>query len=403
MPAAHPPIDVARTRADTPGAAQTIHLNNAGSALPPQIVLDTVIAHLQHEARSGGYEAATLAEERLERVYRSVASLIGAAPDEIALVENATRAWDMAFYAIPFQPGDRILTAQAEYASNVIAFLQVAKRHGVTVEPVADDETGQLSLERLAQMIDDRVKLIAITHVPTHSGLVNPAAAIGAIARRHGILYLLDACQSVGQMPIDVAVIGCDMLSATGRKFLRGPRGTGFLYVRRDLIPQLDPPFLDLHAARWTGRETFQVRADARRFENWESYVAGRLGLGAAADYAMQLGLTAISVRVRQLAERLRSQLAEIPGVHLHDRGTERSAIVTFTKDGHSAKSLAGRLQRHGINVSVSTASSALYDMTARGLKEIVRVSPHYYNIEEELDRLCQVISENGGSASPEK
>ena len=219
------PIDIERARRDTPAASEVLHFNNAGAALMPAPVLQAQLRHLQLEAEAGGYEAAAAADDRIEAIYDSIARLLNADRTEIALVENATVAWDMAFYSVGFAAGDRILTAEAEYLSNYIAFLQVARRSGAVVDVVPSDEAGELDVEALERMIDRRVKLIAITHVPTNGGLVNPAAAIGRIARAHGILYLLDACQSVGQMPIDVAAIGCDMLSATGRKYLRGPRG----------------------------------------------------------------------------------------------------------------------------------------------------------------------------------
>jgi cysteine desulfurase/selenocysteine lyase len=385
-------MDIARLRAETPGCRNVIHFNNAGAALQPTPVLDAVLDHLRLEGEIGGYEAADRAEAALEAVYGSIARLINAAPDEIALVENATRAWDMAFYAVPLGKGDRILTASAEYASNYIAFLQVAKHRGVEIVVVPNDESGQLSIDALEAMIDERVKLIAVTHVPTNGGLVNPAAAIGRIARRHGIPYLLDACQSVGQMPVDVAAIQCDMLSATGRKFLRGPRGTGFLWVRRSFIERLEPPFLDLHAARWTGPDSYEIRPDARRFENWESFVAGRLGLGAAAEYALALGLDAIGTRVRMLADRLRRSLGEIDGVTVRDLGRERCGIVTFTMKGVPAAANGAALAAKGINATTSSLFSTRHDMAARGLDMLLRASVHYYNTEDEVGRFCEVV-----------
>ena len=330
-----PPIDVERARADTPGCRDVVHLNNAGAALPPRVVVDTVIEHLELEARIGGYAAGDAVADRTAAVYGSVAALLGSSTDEVALVENATRAWDMVFYALAatFAPGDRILTSRREYASNVIAFLQVARRTGARVEVVPDDDTGQLSVDALREMIDDRVRLIAISWIPTQGGLVNPAAEVGAVARECDVPYLLDACQAAGQLPIDVGALGCDFLSATGRKYLRAPRGTGLLYVRRPWIERLEPPFLDVHAARWTRDDAIEIRADARRFETWEHSVANQLGLGAAVDYALAIGIDAIDARVTMLGEALRARLGHLPGVTLRDLGTRRCGLVTFTVD----------------------------------------------------------------------
>ncbi|MGL5810402.1 MAG: aminotransferase class V-fold PLP-dependent enzyme [Nocardioides sp.] len=388
-------VDIERARADTPGVRHVAHLNNAGAALPPRQVTEAVIGHLRREAEIGGYEAAAEAADQVESTYAAIARLIGCRVDEIAVVENATRAWDMAFYALDFRPGDRILTARAEYASNVIAFLQVAARTGAVVETVASDESGQLSVSDLARRLDDDrgpVKLVAMTHVPTHGGLVNPAEEVGALTRAAGTPFLLDACQSVGQLPIDVERIGCDLLSATGRKFLRGPRGTGFLYARRDILEHLEPPFLDLHAATWTAIDRYEIRGDARRFENWETNYAGKIGLGVAVDYALSWGLEAIEARATALAVELRTRLAETDGVRVHDLGRRKCGIVTFTVDGHTAQDVRQRLAEHGVNVSVSPVDYARLDLTTRGLPDLVRASVHYYNTEDELDRLIRAL-----------
>ncbi|MEZ4659310.1 MAG: aminotransferase class V-fold PLP-dependent enzyme [Caldilineaceae bacterium] len=386
------PIDLNRARAETPGCDHVLHFNNAGASLMPQPVLDACLDHLQLEAMTGGYEAADQEQARVEAVYDSVARLLNCQRNEIAIIENATRAWDMAFYAIPFQPGDRILTAMAEYASNYIAYLQIARRTGAVVEVVPNDEYGQISVAALANMVDARVKLISITHVPTNGGLVNPAAAVGKVAREAGVLYLLDACQSAGQMPLDVEKIGCDMLSATGRKYLRGPRGTGFLYVRQSALAKLEPPMLDLHAARWTALEQFEMRADARRFENWETNYAAKLGLGAAVDYALGWGMDVIWERVQVLAEKLRAQLADLPGVTVHDIGQQRCGIVTFAVNGRNVEEIRQILRGQNINVSTSTVFSTRHDMEARQLAELVRASVHYYNTEAEINRFCEIL-----------
>ena len=356
---------------------------------------DAVIAHLRLEERIGGYEAAEAAQEAVERPYAAISELIGCQPEEVAVVENATRAWDMAFYSLAFQPGDRILTARAEYASNVIAYLQVARRSGAIVEIVEDDESGQLDVADLARRLHDDggpVKLVAITHVPTQGGLVNPAAEIGRLTREAGVPYLLDACQSVGQLRVDVNEIGCDLLSATGRKFLRAPRGTGFLYVSRGILDRLEPPFLDLHAATWTAPATYEIRPDARRFENWECNVAAKIGLGVAVDYALSYGIEAIEERVTVLADRLRQRLSERAGIAVHDQGQRRCGIVTFSVEGVPAAVVQEHLSRASVNTSIAELSSAQFDFPGRGLTAIVRASVHYYNTDDEITVLCAAL-----------
>ncbi len=389
------PFDVARARRDTPGVAHVAHLNNAGAALPPTQVTEAVIAHLHREAEIGGYEAAAEAHEQVEHSYDAIARLIGCQTSEIAIVENATRAWDMAFYGLSFAPGDRILTARSEYSSNVLAFLQVAARTGAVIEVVDNDESGQLSVSDLRRRLADGtgpVKLVAVTHVPTQGGLVNPAEDIGLATREAQVPYLLDACQSVGQLPLDVERIGCDFLSATGRKYLRGPRGTGFLYVRSSLSEHVEPPFLDLHAATWTAPDRYEIRHDARRFENWETNYSTKIGLGVAVDYALSWGLDAIQERVTALADRLRELLGERQGVRVHDQGRRRCGIVTFTVDGVPSPEVAQRLAHQGINVSVSLVEYARWDLPDRALPDLVRASVHYYNTDDELDRLVQAL-----------
>ena len=386
-------MDLAKLRRDTSGIANVAHFNNAGAALMPTPVLDAQIDHLKLEVAIGGYEAAAKAAERCEAVYTSVARLIGAKTEEIALVENATVAWDMAFYALPFAKGDRILTAEAEYAANYIAYLQVAKKVGAVVETIPSTNSGEVDVGALENMIDERVKLISITHIPTNGGLVNPAAEIGEIAKRHDITYLLDACQTVGQMQVDVDEIGCDILSATGRKYLRGPRGTGFLYVRQKLLETLEPPMLDMFAAEWVAPDRFEVRSDARRFENWENNYAARLGLGVAVDYALDVGLTDIWARVQILAGSLRDGLSSIPGVEVRDIGRVQCGIVTFTLEGVDAGNIKTALAERRINVSVSNPSSTLLDAFRRNLPPIVRASVHYYNDDAEIARLLEAVS----------
>ena len=355
-------------------------------------MLNTIVGYLEEEARHGGYEVADAHVDDLQAVYGTLAELIGAERSEIAIVDSATRAWDLAFGAMTFRAGDRILTTESEYASNVIAFVQMAHRTGASVEVVPSRPTGEIDVDALDTMIDDRVRLIAINHVPTNSGLVNPAADVGRVANAHDIPYLLDACQSVGQMPVDVARIGCDLLSATSRKFLRGPRGAGFLYVRSAMLDRLAPAVLDLHGARLEAVDRIVMRQDARRFELWERSAALVHGMGAAAAYAMEIGLDAIWERDARLAATLRRRLVEVSGVTVHDIGSVQGAIVTFSVTGRDASDVKAALHEQAINVSVVTQSSAPFDTVERGLPPLVRASVHYFNTELEIERLVEAI-----------
>ncbi len=387
-------LDQQRVRRDTPGIGSgAVFLDSAGSSLPPRAVTDTVIAHLRREAEIGGYRAANERLAELAAVKDAVAALLNTVPETIALSDSATRAWTDFFYSVPLKPGDRILISGSDYASNAIAALQRARANGAEVERIPSDDTGQIDLDALARMVDDRVALVSLLHVPTNGGLVNPVAEATRIARDAGALVLLDACQSAGQLPLDIAELGVDALSATGRKWLRGPRGTGFLYVRPGLVSELEPGRLDLHSAQWTAPEDYRLAADATRFEFWEHDVAARLGLGAAVRYLLDLGPHEVYAAVAARAEHLRAALADLPRVRLRDLGVHRSGIVSFTVDGVEPVEVRDRLFDRDITVTVSHRGSTLLDMAGRGLDAVVRASPHYFVDFEELDRFVAAVA----------
>jgi selenocysteine lyase/cysteine desulfurase len=386
--------EIAALRNETPGCRHVVHFNHAGSSLMPQRVIDAVVNHTIREGEIGGYEAEDEAIDRISAVYDQVASLIGAQRHEIAMIENATRAWDMVFYAIAFKPGDRILTSVAEYHSNVIAFYQIRKQ-GVSIEVVPNDEHDQFDVSKMAEMMDNRVRLVAVSHMPTNGGLVQPAEAIGNVVTGWpSALYLLDACQSVGHKPIDVEAIGCHMLSASARKYLRGPRGQGFLYVRQSVIDELEPPMLDGHAATWSSRDAYELMPDARRFENWERSFANILGMGEAAQLALEVGIDRVWERIVSQAACLRSRLATIPGVTVTDVGEVQSGIVTFTLDGQPPDQIQAKLGEKTINVTTSSVASTRFDMEDRGLEKVVRSSVHYLTTDEEIETLVSTVAQ---------
>ena len=384
-----PPLsddEVARLRFETPATESVIHLNHAGSSLPSRRTLDVQVGHLHREAEIGGYEAAAESEAADRQVYRSIADLIGAEPSEIARLEHATAAWNAAFWSVPMERGQRIVTANAAYGANAIGFLRARERRGVQIDVVPDDEHGQVDVTELARRLDDDVCLVAITHVPTNGGLVNPAELIGEATRAAGVPLLLDACQSVGQRIIDVEAIGCDLLSSTGRKYLRGPRGSGFLYASNRIIDRLHPDHPDHHGADWTALDRYELRPDARRFEHWEYNHAAWLGLGVAVDQARSIGLGRIQRTVADLADEFRTQLRDA-GYRVMDLGAERCGLVTVAAEDFDAAAVRARLRSERINISISTPASTLFDATARGLGDVLRLSVHYLTTHDELDR----------------
>ncbi|UVS77387.1 putative cysteine desulfurase [Actinokineospora sp. UTMC 2448] len=389
-------LDVPALRADTPGCVNVNHLNNAGCGLMATPVLTAVLDHLNLEAAIGGYEAAAARAEEVRGFYAQIAALINARPENIAFSGSATHAYATALSSIPFEPGEVILTTRNDFVSNQIAFLSLRKRMGVRVVHAPDLPEGGVDLDAMAALIrEHRPRLVSATHIPTNSGLVQPVAEIGDLCRDADALYLVDACQSVGQYPVDVQRIGADMLTATCRKFLRGPRGSGFLYVSdRVLAEGYEPLFVDMHGARWTAPDRYEPAPTAARFEEWEFRYATLLGCAAAARYAQQVGLAAIAERTPALAARLRSGLAGLPGVRVLDRGAELGALVTFAIAGWRPEPFKAAMDARGINSALSHREFAQFDFTEKDVDWCLRLSPHYYNTEEEIDEAIAAVAD---------
>ncbi len=387
---------LARLREETPGCGRVVHLNNAGAALMPSCVLDAVKSHLDLEMAIGGYEAADAMGEAVDGVYASLARLLGCRPENIALTENSTASYLQALSAIPFESGDRILTSRDDYVSNQIMFLSLAKRLGIEVVRAPDLPQGGIDVDAVEKLIAvKRPRLVALSHVPTNSGLVQPVREVGGLCRRTETLYLVDACQSAGQLPLDVSQIGCDFLSGTSRKYLRGPRGAGFLFVSdRALQAGMEPLFLDMRGADWVGASEYRVRGDAKRYENWEFAYSLVLGLGAAACYAMDVGIERIAARVRALAQRTREVLGRIPNVRVLDRGEDLCGIVSLEIDGLAPEALHADLKKQGINTALSYRRYAVINFAAQNSDWALRVSPHYYNTDEEIDALSSALAQ---------
>jgi cysteine desulfurase/selenocysteine lyase len=390
--------EVQQLRAETRGTAERIHFNNAGASLPPDVVVETVISYLKEEAVFGGYETEFKYKEQLNNTYSLIARLINANTDEVAIVENASTGWGLVFNGIDFQKGDEIITSEMEYVTNILGFLNAQKTHGVEIKVIPNDEHGNFSMSELERAISPKTKLIAVTHIASTTGNVMPIIEIGNIASKYHVLYLLDACQSAGHVPLDVKEIYCDLLTVTGRKYLRAPRGTGFLYVRKEVQDKLKIFFMDGFSAPVVSADDFKLRDDARRFELYEKNRALTLGLGKAIEYALNIGVDRIWHRIQHLANLMRQQLQDIEGVNVHDFGDRLCGIVTFTINDLDSALIKNKLAEKQINVSVGKAESTLYYMTKNHLTSVVRASVHYYNTEQEIKALCDEIISIKGS-----
>jgi cysteine desulfurase / selenocysteine lyase len=394
-------IDIDAVRADTPACRDQVFLDSAGSSLPPEPVVREVIDHLRREAEIGGYRAAAERGDDLADGYAVFARLLGCRPEEVAFTDSATRSWLVLLDSVSLGAGDRILISEVEYAGNAVALMRLAEHTGAEVRLVPSDSAGALSVDALREALDERVRLVSMVHVPTNTGLVNPVRQVADAAHEVGALVLLDACQSVGQLPVRMDELGVDMLSGTGRKWLRGPRGTGFLAVRQEARARLWPRLIDHSGAPWVGPEAYRLHDDARAFELWEYGVGERLGLIAAARYALDLGVDEVEAAVTDRARRLRAGLAALPGVQVRDIGHHHGGIVTFTVNGLAADRMRRALRDRNITVTVSTVASARIDMTRRGLDAVVRASPHYFVSPQQIDEAVAAvrgITETGGA-----
>lgn len=387
---------VAQWRAATPGTAHRNHLNNAGAALMPQPVIDAVLDHVRLEAEIGGYEAADARAADVASGYAALARMVRTRPENIAVVGSATAGFIQALSSFDFAPGDVIVTTRCDYTSNQIQYLALARRLGVEVVHADDLAEGGVDPDSVRAIIERRrPRLVAVSWIPTNSGLVQDVEAVGEVCEQGGVPYVVDACQAVGQLPIDVTRLRCDYLSATARKFMRGPRGIGFLYASDRALARGDHPlFVDMRGARWVAEDDYEVAPTARRYEDWEFPYALVLGQGVAAEYALDVGVETAQARAWSLAARLRDALGTEPGVRVLDRGAVRCAIVTVEVQGMHAAAVVRALADRCINAVSSLREFGIYDFDAKGVQTAVRLSPHYYNTEEEIDAAVGAVRE---------
>ncbi len=385
-------LDIEKIRSETPGCKTKIHFDNAGGSLNPRHVTATVVNYLDREQVIGSYEAAEEAKHLVDNFYTNFSNLLNCNKSEISFIENSTRAWELAIHSINWAPGDQIITGENEYGSNYLGLLHLARRKSLRIVTIPAGEDGLISLNHLEQSINARTKLIALTHIASQRGDIQPAPSIGEIARKHNVLFLLDACQSVGQINLDTKEINCDFLCGSGRKYLRGPRGTGFLFVKSKTLKILEPIFLDLHSATWNDVESYEFAKSARMFECWERNVAAMIGLATAVEYLSTLGVVAVENRIKQLSSSLTAGLSKLKDVNVLEKSNFRSGIVTFTKGGIDATNLKEKLSKVNINISVCKKENARLDLGKESTGDVNRASLHYYNTQQEISRFLQEL-----------
>lgn len=390
---AHTVIDVAAERARTVGAGLSHHFNAAGAALPSADVVSTVIDHLRREERLGGYEAAAAMRDQSDAVYDAAAALIGASAPEIAIFDSASTGLRVLMDALRPTRSDRIVASSTTYVSHALQLMTMAREQNVDLVVAPVDEHGRMDVAALdALLADGRPSVVTVSHIPTSSGLTEPVERIGEVARRHGATYIVDATQSIGHLAVDVDRIGCDALVTTGRKFLRGPRGTGFAYIRSSLLERLTPTAPDVRGAKWTGPTDWELSPSARRFETWESSVATRLGLGVALREALERGPDSTESWLLERALLLRRSLSLIPGVSVVDPVGSTSAIVTFVVEGVAAGRVVEALASVDVRVVAVPDTHGQWDLGARAIPSVVRASIHVYNDEADLDALLAAV-----------
>lgn len=412
IPLRPPEFDVDLARQETFGCHRLIHLDNAGAALPPDCVTETYIAALQEEAEIGSYRSARKQTAALRQTYAELAQLLNCHVSEIALVESGSRAWDLSFSMIQLAPGSVIVTTEYEYANNYIMMLRAARQCNCRIEFIRLDEGGDISLSHLSELIDawgKDIRVISVTHVPTHNAIINPVEKIGQLirsAKTSGALadtavYMVDACQSVGQMPVDVQNIRCDVLTICSRKFLRGPRGVAAIYFRKETLDReiasnnAEPTFLNIPGFTWVQEHSYEMRRDGRCFETWESNYSAKTAFGRAINYYMARDPIGVERYVTGLAAHLRKVLRNVNGVSLTDVGANKSALVTFSMKGLPANGILHELEANNINVSIIDRRTAHINMNKRQQHFLLRSAVHYYNTKDEVEKFAQLIDQN--------
>ncbi len=377
-----------------------LHFNHSGAGLPSPETVQVIVNHLRLEAERGPMEAGALASDASNMVYKTAAQLLGCSSQHVAFGTSHGQLYGNLIASIPLAPGDKVLVSRQEWIGNVLCLQRSANLNGASLSLMASDDTSAVDPVALGKSLSPDVRIVALTWIGAGSALINPAAAIGAAIRQAGssAFFIIDASQVIGQVPINVAELGCDALIACGRKFLRGPRGTALAYISPRLASEIVPRNIDSLSS--TLRDgNVEVANSAQAFEFGEESVALKLGLGKAIEQALDLGVDHIRLALDQKAGALRQALAELPRVKLLDRGNNKGAAVTFAIDGLPCATAKQRLSEQGINIGMNGPGYTPYDMSMRGISELLRASVHLNTTDEDIALIVNAIRSIGSTS----
>lgn len=388
-------FSINQIRQNTPGCLDKIFINSAGSSLMSKEVVQISKDYMDMEADIGGYDVMANHYEDFNLFYLEASKLINANPRNMAFAISATDAYSKVLYSFKWTEKDVILTTKDDYVSNIISFIHINRRFGSQIKFVDCLDSGDLDYEDLARKLEQyKPTIFALTHIPTSAGTIHDAEKAGEICANFDTYYLLDACQSIGQLDVDVRKIKCDFLTVTGRKFLKAPRGTGFLYVANHILDtDMGPLCIDLAGSTWDSETSFKFGSEAKRFEFWEKNYSNFLGLTQAIREINEIGIEKIAAYNKMLSGYFRNELEQVDGLKIYDHGSLKGNIITWKIPGLKQSEISKLFHERRVIFSFSSNTSALYDLNKKGEEWLVRFSPHFFNTTEEADQVGEILS----------
>lgn len=374
-----------------------MYFNNAGAGLMSKGTYETLTNHMEIEMNVGAYKAAAIKSDAVNNFYLLAAKLLNAgSKDEIAFIDSASRGWNLIIYGLDIKESDVIVTLSSEYGTNLLTIYDIAKRTHCGIKVIQCDNEGNFSLDDVDQALQSGGTILAVSHVAAQGSIVNPVVELGILAQKYDAIYIVDGCQAVGQIKVDVQQINCCAYVTAGRKWLRGPRGTGILYVRRNApirTPQIDLASADLVFDELGTVVDVKVRDDAKQFELWEKSTSSLLGLANAIQEYMDYGIDTAEQEICAKANYIRSFV--VSNQHLALVGSENSStgvVGFYIKDPKQEKKVKELIEKENFIISYVCDWDCPTFFPQNGVQYIFRISPHYYTSNDDIQAICNLI-----------